>query len=225
MRKKKITRQDNFYFLFIALMSLFFASAVSQQFHPEGQQSVLVMLILCLAFSIAGVNRANAFYRSWYGLLLVIAAISGLLEYLQEAKIALITLTSLLIFVVSHTLSALKQIFENKEVSMNQIVGSICVYMLMGLTWAIMYLIQIELFPGAFHGIEGVVWMNNFFETLYFSFITLTTVGYGDISPALPIPKFFVFTQSLIGSFYVAILVASLVSSHLSQNAQHPKQS
>ncbi|GAL12479.1 potassium channel protein [Vibrio astriarenae] len=104
---------------------------------------------------------------------------------------------------------------------MNQIIGSICVYMLMGLAWAIIYLIQMELFAGSFNGLEDKVWTHNLFEALYFSFITLTTVGYGDISPALPVPKFFVFMESIIGSFYVAILVASLVSSRLSQSEKN----
>ncbi|WP_394241561.1 potassium channel family protein [Vibrio astriarenae] len=218
MRKKKITSQDNFYFLFLALITLFFASAAAQQFNPEGQESVLFMMIVCLAFSVAGVNKDNKLYRSWYGSLLVLAAISGVFEYFQEARLAVVTLLVLLAFVVSQTFSALKQVFARKEVELNQIIGSICVYMLMGLAWAIIYLIQMELFVGSFNGLEDKVWTHNLFEALYFSFITLTTVGYGDISPALPVPKFFVFMESIIGSFYVAILVASLVSSRLSQS-------
>ncbi|MGR5267028.1 potassium channel family protein [Vibrio astriarenae] len=218
MRKKKITRQDNFYFLYFALIALFFASALAQQFNPEGQESVLFMMIVCLAFSIAGVKRESVLYRTWYGALLLLAALSGLFEYFQESKTAVVTLFALLVFVVSQTYSALKQVFSTREVHMNQIVGSICVYMLLGLAWAIIYLIQLELFPNAFNGLESKVWAHNLFEALYFSFITLTTVGYGDISPALPVPKFFVFMESLTGSFYVAILVASLVSSRLSQS-------
>lgn len=101
--------------------------------------------------------------------------------------------------------------------SKNQIIGSICVYLLIGVSWAIIYLIQIELFPQAFNGIEAKPWLDNMFEAIYFSFITLTTVGYGDISPALPIPRFFVFIESILGSFYLAIMVANLVSNRLNQ--------
>lgn len=95
----------------------------------------------------------------------------------------------------------------------------ICVYLLMGLAWSFIYLTILELFPDAFVGVERRAWLTNFFHMLYFSFITLTTVGYGDVSPAIPLAKFFVFMQSIIGSFYVAILVASLVSAKLSQSS------
>ncbi|GAL12478.1 hypothetical protein JCM19233_3470 [Vibrio astriarenae] len=117
MRKKKITSQDNFYFLFLALITLFFASAAAQQFNPEGQESVLFMMIVCLAFSVAGVNKDNKLYRSWYGSLLVLAAISGVFEYFQEARLAVVTLLVLLAFVVSQTFSALKQVLRAKKSS------------------------------------------------------------------------------------------------------------
>jgi voltage-gated potassium channel len=79
-------------------------------------------------------------------------------------------------------------------------------------------LLILEIFPNAFNGLEEQIWLTNLFNAMYFSFITLTTVGYGDISPALPIAQFFVFMESIIGSFYLAIMVASLVSIRLTQS-------
>ena len=60
--------------------------------------------------------------------------------------------------------------------------------------------------------------IHNFPDAIWYSLVTLTTVGYGDISPALPIAQFFVFMESIIGSFYLAIMVASLVSIRLAQS-------
>ncbi len=215
---KKVSKDDNFYFLFFALIALLFFSAFMQQLFVGGQKSVLALIIICLAISVAGVKRQRVFYRSWYGFLLTLAAISGMVSFFEDFDMSLVTLSALLFFLLSHTYTALKQVTITDYVSKNQIVGSICVYLLFGLSWSIIYLIQLELFPGAFNGIEQKPWLDNLFEVIYFSFITLTTVGYGDISPALPIPRFFVFMESLLGSFYLAIMVASLVSSRLSQS-------
>ena len=46
---------------------------------------------------------------------------------------------------------------------------------------------------------------------IYFSFVTLTTLGYGDITPLLPVPRFFVYMESVVGQLYLAVLVASLI--------------
>ena len=215
---KKVSGDDNFYFLLFALLGLLFMSAVMQQLFSGGQKMILALIIICLAISIVGVNRKQALYRTWYGFLLGIASISGAISFLEGYDLSLITLGALLFFLLSHTYTALKQVMLPDNVSRNQIVGSVCVYLLLGVSWAIIYLIQIELFPHSFNGIEAKPWIDNLFEAIYFSFITLTTVGYGDISPILPIPRFFVFIESILGGFYLAIMVASLVSSHLNQS-------
>ncbi len=214
---KRVTKDDNFCFLLAALLGLLFLSAVLEQFFVAGQKMVLALIIICLAFSVVGVHRKQSFYRSWYGFLLVLASISGGFSFFDDIDLSLVTLCSLLFFMLSYTYSALRQVMLTKEITINQIVGSICIYLLFGLSWAIIYLIQIELFLTAFNGMEQKPWLENLFESIYFSFITLTTVGYGDISPALPVPRFFVFVESILGSFYLAIMVASLVSSRLSQ--------
>lgn len=220
---KPVSRDDNFYFLFFALILLFFGCATMQQFYPEGQQTVLWLIILTLSLSVAGIHTERRLYRSWYGLLLTTATVSGLFSMMNDLDLAIITLASLLLFFVSRIYSALRQVVLAKTVSGNHIVGSICIYLLMGLTWATLYLLILEIFPSAFNGLEARPWLNNLFNALYFSFITLTTVGYGDISPALPIAQFFVFLESIIGSFYLAIMVASLVSMRLAQSSQEEK--
>lgn len=214
---KTVSKDDNFYFLLVALLGLLFTSAMLQQLFHGGQRTVLALIIICLAVSIVGVKQKQKFYRNWYAFLLSLAAISGSISFLDEYNLSLVTLFALLVFLLSHTFAALKQVMLSEYVSKNQIIGSICVYLLIGVSWSIIYLIQIELFPQAFNGIKARPWFDNIFEVVYFSFITLTTVGYGDISPALPIPRFFVFIESILGSFYLAIMVASLVSNRLNQ--------
>jgi voltage-gated potassium channel len=60
-------------------------------------------------------------------------------------------------------------------------------------------------------------WFTLFPDFIYFSFVTITTLGFGDISPTLPVARFLVYLEAIIGQFYLAILVASLVGSRLSK--------
>lgn len=214
---KLMSKDDNFFFLLGSLLVLFFMSAMVHQFKDDAQDYVLALLILCMSSSIVGVHRKQTFYRSWYAVMITVAVISGVFSLFDDYDLSLVTLFSLLFFVLAQTYSALKQVMMPTKVTLNQIVGSICVYLLFGLSFAFIYLIQLELFEDPFNGLEAKPWLDNLFDVIYFSFITLTTVGYGDISPALAIPRFFVFLESITGSFYLAIMVASLVSSHLAQ--------
>ncbi|MFH0273190.1 potassium channel family protein [Vibrio jasicida] len=214
---KPMTSEDNFYFLFFALIALFFGCAVMHQFYPDGQEFVLALLVVTLGVSIAGINKKNKTNRTWYGVLLIVAVISYGMSFLEHLDLSILTLSALLVFLFSHIYSALKQVVLTKSVTTNHIIGSICIYLLLGLAWAVIYLLVLEFFPSSFTGLEAKPWLSNLFNTLYFSFITLTTVGYGDISPTVPVAQFFVFFEAIVGSFYLAIMVASLVSIRLAQ--------
>ena len=84
--------------------------------------------------------------------------------------------------------------------------------------WAIAYLLILEFSPSSFTGLEAKNWGDNFSNAAYFSFVTLTTLGYGDISPISPVAQVIVYLEAIAGVFYMAIVVASLVGA--SQNSQ-----
>lgn len=58
-------------------------------------------------------------------------------------------------------------------------------------------------------------WYILFPDFIYFSFVTLTTLGFGDVSPLSPVARFLVYLEAIFGQFYLAILVASLVGSRM----------
>ena len=62
---------------------------------------------------------------------------------------------------------------------------------------------------------EAISWGQNFSNAAYFSFVTLTTLGYGDISPLTPLAQVVVYLEAITGVFYMAIVVSSLVSSNI----------
>ena len=118
---KPMTREDNFYFLFFALIALFFGCAVMHQFYPDGQEFVLALLVVTLGASIAGINKKNKNNRTWYGVLLIVAVISYGMSFLEHLDLSILTLGALLVFLCSHIYSALKQVVLTKSVTTNHL--------------------------------------------------------------------------------------------------------
>jgi len=102
------------------------------------------------------------------------------------------------------------------DIDGNKIIGSLTLYILIGLIWAVIYMLIISLDPTAFSGLEVTSWKEGFARISYYSFVTLTTLGYGDILPANHIAEFFISMEAILGVFYIAIIVSSLISLRIS---------
>ena len=110
----------------------------------------------------------------------------------------------------------LVQVFREGPITSYRIQGAIIVYLLVGLTWSAAYELLFHLVPNAFSfaqsaragepGAHGLV---------YYSYVTLTTLGYGDITPVHPAARSLAVAEALIGQLYPAILIARLVSLEL----------
>jgi hypothetical protein len=103
----------------------------------------------------------------------------------------------------------LARAFAGGPVTMHRIQGAIAGYLLLGLTWANLYELLALRLPGAFSGAE---FAGTTYRWVYFSFVTLTTVGYGDVIPIHPLARSFANLEALTGQLYPAILLARLVS-------------
>lgn len=110
-----------------------------------------------------------------------------------------------------------RSIFTALKVEKELIFGAVSLYFLLGLLWAFLYVLVLILFPGSFRQ-EGL-WDDSslriFQHFLYFSFVTLTTLGYGDIAPISAIARQLSILEAVIGQLYLATLVAGLVGAHL----------
>jgi hypothetical protein len=104
-----------------------------------------------------------------------------------------------------------KQVLFTGHVNSNKIVGAICIYILLGLLWAFAYLFSEQMFPGSFSGLNHESWQGNLEQFIYYSMVTLTTIGYGDITPELPVARFLAYMEGITSIFYTTILVASLI--------------
>ena len=213
----KITEKNNFAYLAIGLVLLLFVGALVEHFPgnlgPRIIQATTVATLITMAW---GLRRHQSTFNISIGFaLVVILSVAGG-ALLDKSGFSYVHLLIMLGFFIWMTGLATQAVLFTGTIDANKIIGAICIYILLGLIWAFLYLLMAETMPGAFNGVAQAPWIENFASVVYFSFVTITTLGYGDITPALPLARFLVFMEAIIGVFYMAILVASLIGVSLS---------
>jgi Ion channel len=112
------------------------------------------------------------------------------------------------LFVIIHLL---RFVLTASEVDTEVLCASISAYLLLGLLWTFAYWLVAELIPDAF-AFNGSDKSLAGFNGFYFSFITLSTVGYGDITPVAKVARMLAAMEAVTGLLYVATLIARLVA-------------
>ena len=105
----------------------------------------------------------------------------------------------------------LKDIFNHPLITVRTISGAVCVFLLMGMAWMFMYDIADWFVPNAFDGLSARGEAARLSELFYFSFVTLTTLGYGDITPTRTETMSLATLEAVVGQLYLVVLVATFV--------------
>ncbi len=108
-------------------------------------------------------------------------------------------------------------IFGEHEVTINVIYASIVVYLLIAIMWAFIYPVLESIHPSSFATGEGQIEVGRSLY-IYYSFVTITTLGYGDMTPITDLANTFSFLEAVTGQLYIAILIARLVGTHIAQS-------
>jgi len=214
---KHIVPRDNFIYLTIAIILLLLFSAILDQYFGDiGERILLAIFVLTLASGVWSIKGKRSFFRSGIGLVLGIILVTLVGYWLDESGLSVLHLLIMLVFFVLTCWVAVQQVIFSGRIDGNSIVGAICIYLLLGMIWAMLYLLIENIAPGSFKGLPETGTSANVDSLIYFSFISLTTMGFGDITPALPLARFLTYMEGLVGQFYLAILVASLVGTRVS---------
>ncbi|HJZ56648.1 MAG TPA: potassium channel family protein [Gemmataceae bacterium] len=110
-----------------------------------------------------------------------------------------------------------RSLFTARTLTFDSIFGAVCGYLCLGLGWAVLYSLLESFQPGSFAISRSLVTGGEASRPLphvltYYSFVTLTTVGFGDISPVSPAARTLSWVEAVTGQFYLAVIVAALVS-------------
>lgn len=208
----KISEKNNFYYLTLALIILLISSSF-QQVLTSGLLDLLLQFVTVLNFIVCLVSLR--FDKKWYRFLIalfvcwLVVAVGRQLMGIKQIDVVMLLLT--FTFFLGTFASIFRQILMTGSIDTNKVIGSLALFLLLGLMWAILYLLILEFSPDAFTGMTQLPWGDNFSNAAYFSFVTLTTLGYGDISPVSPVAQVVVYLEAIVGVFYMAIVVASLV--------------
>jgi ion channel len=114
-------------------------------------------------------------------------------------------------------------ISRSKTVTSDIIYSALSVYLLMGLIWSTIYAMLEMLVPNSFH-LNVDLARHGGLELIYFSFVTLTTLGYGDITPLTNRARSLAILQTVTGQLYLAVMIAWLVSRYKGDHALEPEE-
>lgn len=206
------------YALLIALLILFVVTpiVVRMRFGVVAINMIAASVLL-LAVN-ATVESRRQFHLEVWLTILSIACTSMVLVFKTDAFI----IASHACFAVLTTLfsiSILGYVLRRGRITADKILAAACVYLLMGYAFTFGYALLEDIQPGSFSGFQTIKGVNPFvwrvIELRYFSFVTLTTVGYGDVLPLTPAARTFANLEAIIGQFYLTVLVARLVGLHI----------
>ncbi len=109
-----------------------------------------------------------------------------------------------------------RALFAPGPITLHRVIGAVVLYLTLGLTFATADRLVCDIVPGALLGIEiGADETQTFSSLVYFSLVTLTAVGYGDVLPIHPIARSLTNCEAVIGQMFPATLIAALVTQHL----------
>jgi hypothetical protein len=148
-------------------------------------------------------------HRHWL-LIGACVALAPLVLLVNSASVIGLTYLLPIALLVTATLPVtLSRILQHRRVTYETVLGALCAYVLIGLLFAFAYLAVSDLRDGAFFAQPGPRSQGEF---LYYSFVALTTLGFGDLSPSVGLPQALTVLEALVGNIFLVTLVARLVT-------------
>ena len=154
--------------------------------------------------------------RHWISIGACVALAPIVLFVNSESIVALTYLLPVVLLVTATLPITLRRVLAHRRITHETVLGALCTYVLLGLLFAFVYLAVSDLREASFFVQEGPHAQS---EYLYFSFVTLTTLGFGDLSPAVGLPQALTVLEALLGQIFLVTLVARLVTLWVRQGA------
>jgi len=222
--------RHRFVFLLAALLFvLIFAPIlhlVAPGSHPILARTIFAILfaVLLLSAVMAASEHPRTMLIAWT-IALPTCLLHGLALLFENSAIVIANHIISSLFLLFTVGVILKYLFIASHVTFDMICASLCVYLLLSVVWAIAYSLIEILQPGSFHFALGDASANRVmrfegeraFLAIYYSLVTITTLGYGDILPTSSLARTTAATKALTGQLFLVVLVARLVGLHIAQ--------
>jgi len=205
----RVTRV-RFFWLLAALLGLILAApSLPDSAGGEWEVGILGMVIFFAASYVShGLRRIWTI--TFLAVLLVVSI--GMNIFLGDSTFSRLLLFSVMMIILVQTaVNVLTFVLDAGQIGAEHIYGAICAYVLIAMAFATLDFLLETITPGSFSGVRAhAITDRAWWQFFYFSFTTLSTVGYGDIVPVTMRARSFVIIEQLVAVFYVAILIARL---------------
>ncbi|MCF7873560.1 MAG: hypothetical protein K9L84_04110 [Candidatus Omnitrophica bacterium] len=205
------TSEQSFAFLILILITFILIEPIVKDlgFLANIITSIVISFVPFAIIRAAGKNKKERRRAFMIGIIFLILV---WLNVLVEAHFMRILFSLyLIVFYVYPLRIIVRHLLTSRKITLNTIYAAIAGYLLIGLAWASIYTAINILKPGSFLNIEGVN------DSIYYSFLTLTTLGYGDIVPLTALAKRVAVLESMVGVLYNAIVIAFIVGIYISE--------
>jgi len=205
----------------VLLLALLLLLVVEPQFRGRfGERLLPLAFLLIMLATVLAAGRSRRLFR----LAAVIVSIPLLTNVLRlstydEPWISIANHLSSAAFLALAATAILSDVFRGPRVTMDKLLGAINVYLLAGVIFAFAFSLATVADPQAFRwpALQVSTAEGSFASHLYFSFVTLTTLGYGDVVPVSETARRLTMLEALFGQLYLAVLIGRLVGLQLSQ--------
>ncbi|MEM9291067.1 MAG: ion channel [Acidobacteriota bacterium] len=154
--------------------------------------------------------------RRWRRGVLMLALLGAVLNWIPAAETPggwlIFSLLISISFNLIVSISLLRRVFRPGEINWHRFQGATAVYVLLGFLFALGYVLLEVSVPGSFEGMQSDTADHLIRDAVYFSFVTLTTVGYGDITPIKEAARSLAIVEGLLGQIFLAVLIGRLVT-------------
>ena len=223
-------------FLLCSLLLLF---ATSPLLPDSWVASVVIDGIIALMFLCGILSLGNRQFAWVVVVLILVPELIGIgLGWVTESGGSLgggiggsIRSVAMILFCAYMAFHIMCDVMRSRHITGDTICGALCVYLLLGLLWAFGYLLIAHYVPNSFNASDEIVAIASvsdsrevFSMLVYFSFVTLTTLGYGDISPVSPIAQTACWLEAVIGQLFLATFVAGLVGMHIADRIEEHRK-
>jgi hypothetical protein len=209
MRERAIRILDSYASLLVLLLANFFLLELVDD-ERWGVIGSTVLAAAALVVAISDPDTGHTVNRRQIVSIVICLALAPIVLFVSSDDLIRLTYLLPAALLVTATLPVtLSRVVRHERVTSETVLGALCAYVLLGLLFAFAYLAvdaardsPFFVQPGAHQGSEY----------LYFSFVTLTTLGFGDLSPSVGLPQALTAVEALVGSVFLVTLVARLVT-------------
>jgi voltage-gated potassium channel len=213
-------REANFVYLLIGLLVTLLAGPVFRDFADISLSVVTqISFSATLIIGVWSLVQSRAWFIAGIALVTVEFIVTVINLVWPSGFLDVVTMSVALAFCTLSIGFAGRNVLLDEKIDTNRMMGIVCVYLLLGVLLSIINALIYKFIPNSFNGISEVGERVGV-DMIYYTFVTLTTLGYGDVTPESATARAVAYLTAIIGQFYIAILVGMLVGLFLTNRSR-----